>query len=51
VYLASFRVLNQLLLTSRSDVPFQSNAVVPRQPEPSGLTLDEIRRIVLDVMG
>ena len=25
--------------------------VAPRQPGPSGLTADEIRRIVLDVLG
>ncbi|CAA9228390.1 MAG: hypothetical protein AVDCRST_MAG04-1002 [uncultured Acetobacteraceae bacterium] len=32
-------------------MPIQLGVVPPRKPEPLGLTQDEVRRIVLDLIG
>jgi hypothetical protein len=41
----------QIQTTTRPAAPAQSVVVAPRKPEPSGLSLDEIRRIVLEILG
>ena len=45
------RAPNQLQPTSGPAAPAQSVSDVVPKPEPSGLTQDEIRRIVLDLIG
>jgi hypothetical protein len=40
-----------LQLTTRPVASTQPIVVVPKQPEPSGLSHDEIRRIVFDIIG
>jgi len=51
VSLVSLRGLNGLHPTIKSFAPTYTATVPAPEPEPPGLTREEIRRIVLDLLG
>ncbi|MBD0273407.1 MAG: hypothetical protein ICV73_15945 [Acetobacteraceae bacterium] len=51
MYPTSFLGFAQTQPATRPATPAQPAAVAPREAEASGLTRDEIRRIVLDLIG
>ena len=51
VYSASIRLLAELQPTTDQSTPVQPAILAARGPEPSGLTRDELRQIILDLIG